>query len=74
MSILRLLRRHKVEERTGKSRAGIYESMDAVTFPRPVKFGPRAVAWVESEIDDWLRQRIAERDGDDRKGTAKANC
>ena len=65
MGIPRLIRRHEVEKRTGKSRAGIYESMDAGTFPRPVKIGPRAVAWVESEIDDWLRQRIAERDGDE---------
>ena len=38
--------------------------MDAGRFPRPVKIGPRAVAWVESEIDDWLRQRIADRDND----------
>ena len=67
MSTLRLLRRHEVEERTGKSRAGIYESMDAGTFPRPVKIGPRAVGWVETEVNDWLRQRIAERDSDDQK-------
>lgn len=71
MGISRLIRRHEVENRTGKSRAGIYESMDAGTFPRPVKIGPRAVAWVESEINDWLRQRIADRDSDDQLNNAE---
>ena len=67
----RVIRRHEVEKRTGKSRAGIYESMDAGTFPRPVRIGPRAVGWIESEIDDWLRQRIADRDSDDQFNNAE---
>ncbi len=62
MSITRLLRRPEVENLTGLSRARIYEKMAKGDFPRPVKTGARAVAWVESEIADWQRQRIAERD------------
>ena len=62
MSITRLLRRPDVENLTGLSRARIYEKMAQGDFPRPVKTGVRAVAWVESEIADWQRQRIAERD------------
>jgi prophage regulatory protein len=31
-------------------------------FPAPVKLGENTNAWVESEIDMWLQQRIAERD------------
>ena len=49
-----------------------YEMMGKGQAPKHVKLGPRAVAWVESEIDEWLRRRIAERDGDDQKRTAKA--
>ena len=62
MTIPRLLRRPEVETITGLSRASIYEKMDEGVFPRPVKTGVRAVAWVESEIADWNRERIAERD------------
>ena len=62
MTIPRLLRRPAVEAITGLSRASIYEKMNEGVFPRPVKTGVRAVAWVESEIADWNRQRIAERD------------
>ena len=31
-------------------------------FPPPVKLGENTNAWVESEIDGWLQQRVAERD------------
>lgn len=62
MTVTRLLRRPEVENLTGLSRASIYEKMAEGYFPRPVKTGARAVAWVESEIADWQRQRIAERD------------
>jgi prophage regulatory protein len=27
-------------------------------FPRPYSLGARAVAWLESEIDDWIDSRI----------------
>lgn len=34
-------------------------------FPRRVKLGERGrVAWVESEIEEWLHDRIAARDAD----------
>ncbi|HAN9319633.1 TPA: AlpA family phage regulatory protein, partial [Escherichia coli] len=29
-------------------------------FPQSVKIGARAIAFIESEIDDWIDQRIAE--------------
>ena len=63
MSVTRLLRRQEVENLTALSRASIYEKMSQGDFPLPVKTGVRAVAWVESEIADWQRKRIAERDG-----------
>jgi predicted DNA-binding transcriptional regulator AlpA len=26
-------------------------------FPRPVRLGPRDRAWIDTEIEDWIRQR-----------------
>jgi len=57
-----LLRRKEVERRTGLSRSGIYALMDKGEFPRPVKLGPRSVAWPEHEIQEWNGNRIRERD------------
>ncbi|GAA4714857.1 AlpA family transcriptional regulator [Sphingomonas lutea] len=55
----RLLRLNAVKEITGLSRSSIYADL---TFPRPVKIGERAVAWVEDEIGAWISDRIAGRD------------
>jgi prophage regulatory protein len=32
-------------------------------FPKPVKPGEQTVAWIEGEIDQWLEDRAAEREG-----------
>jgi prophage regulatory protein len=31
-------------------------------FPPPIALGDNRVGWIESEIEDWLLQRIAARD------------
>ena len=67
MPTFRLIRRPEVEARSGYSTSTLYEEIATGKFPRPVKIGSRAVAWVESEIDEWIQQRIAERDSDDQK-------
>ncbi len=55
-----LIRLPDVQRRTGYSKAWIYRLMSQGKFPTSVKIGSRAIAFVESEIDDWVNQRIAE--------------
>jgi prophage regulatory protein len=31
-------------------------------FPKRIRLGPNRVGWIESEVIDWLQQRIADRD------------
>jgi prophage regulatory protein len=33
-------------------------------FPRPIRIGLNRVGFVESEVDEWLRNRVAERDAE----------
>jgi predicted DNA-binding transcriptional regulator AlpA len=40
----------------------IRQLVAAGKFPRPIKIGSNRVAFVEEEIDAWLRARAAERD------------
>ncbi len=54
----RFLRLPEVLERTGLSRSTIYVRRAEGKFPRPVSLGGRAVGWVESEMDDWIEERI----------------
>ena len=55
----RLLRRRQVEEITGMARSSIYRLMQDGDFPPPVRVGPAAVRWRESDITGWLESRPA---------------
>ncbi|MBE0625477.1 MAG: AlpA family transcriptional regulator [Burkholderiales bacterium] len=52
------LRRKQVETRTGLSRSTIYQYIKDGVFPKPVLLGPRAVGWLESEVSDWIAERV----------------
>ncbi len=54
----KFLRFPEVEDITGKSRPTIYRDIEAGTFPKPIKIGPRAVAWPSSVIQKWIDDRI----------------
>jgi len=51
-----------VKARTGLSRSEIYRRVAIGIFPRPVKIGERASAWVTDEVSAFIASRIAERD------------
>ena len=53
----RVIRLKEVIHRTGLGRSTIYRWMGEGKFPKAVKLGGHAVAWVEQEIDRWLTDR-----------------
>lgn len=55
---LSIIRRSRVEERTGLSRSTIYDRIRAGTFPAPISLGAKAVGWIEAEIDGWLAAQV----------------
>ncbi|AWO80699.1 helix-turn-helix transcriptional regulator [Serratia marcescens] len=59
-----LIRLPEVQRRTGYSKAWIYRLLKESRFPKSVKIGSRAIAFVESEIDEWINQRITESRGE----------
>ncbi|CAO97477.1 helix-turn-helix transcriptional regulator [Erwinia tasmaniensis] len=59
-----LIRMPEVLRRIGLGKAWVYKLISQGIFPKPVKIGSRSIAFVESEIDAWINQRIAERDGE----------
>ncbi|OJH81918.1 helix-turn-helix transcriptional regulator [Serratia marcescens] len=63
-----LIRLPEVIKRTGISKTTIYELINEKRFPSQVKIGTRAVAFIESEIDEWFvnlintsRNKLAEK-------------
>ena len=56
---LAILRLKEVIQRIGLSRSTIYQRMSEGTFPESISLGDRAIGWLESDIEAWLRQQIA---------------
>lgn len=54
-----MLRIRDVCQRTALSKSQLYRLVDELSFPAPVRLGRRACAWVEAEVEQWLRERIA---------------
>ena len=59
---MKLIRLNRVIDCTGMARSTIYKYMADGSFPRPVSLGSRSVAWVESEVYEWINNRIKIRD------------
>lgn len=60
--IPRFLSRKKTSGALGISEVHLHRLVKAGKFPKPVKLGRNRVGWLESEVAEWLNQRIAERD------------
>jgi prophage regulatory protein len=54
----KFLRLSEVRNRVPYSRSTIYQLISQGKFPQPINLGARAVAWLESDIDQWMTNRI----------------
>jgi prophage regulatory protein len=59
---LQFIRLPEVRRLTGLSKSTVYRLIDQDRFPRPVPLGLRTVGWVQHEVVEWQRQRVALRD------------
>lgn len=54
----RLLRLKEVVEIVGFGHSHIYELMKVNKFPRPIKLGPKNVAWLSNQITAWKKEAV----------------
>ena len=59
---MRVLKVPQVLEQTGLGRSSLFQAVQEGRFPKQVKIGPRSVGWVEDEVQEWIKERVAERD------------
>ena len=57
----RFIRLPEVLYTTGLSRSTVYEMMSRRQFPAQVFLGGKNVAWLASEVELWMDERIANR-------------
>lgn len=67
-TISNILRLTVVLQRTGLSRSSLYTYINAGTFPKPISLGARCVGWLETEINNWIQQRITASRGGNTHG------
>ncbi|MBV8848177.1 MAG: AlpA family phage regulatory protein [Methylobacteriaceae bacterium] len=53
----------EVERRVNRSRWWIRNEINAGRFPKPVPINGRRIEFVDQEIDRWMDEQIAKRDG-----------
>lgn len=53
-----ILRLRQVQLRIGLSRSTIYSMIKNGKFKAPIKLGPRAIGWLESDVEEFIIQRI----------------
>ena len=68
----RFLSMRVVLDRVGLSKSHLYRKIKLGEFPQPVPLAPGRVAFLESEIEDWMESRlrlriVATDDGDGEK-------
>jgi prophage regulatory protein len=59
---MRFLSKKQVRETVLYSPAHIARLEQAGKFPKRIQLGPGRVGWVEDEVQEWMRHRVAERD------------
>ena len=54
-----VLRLPEVKQQTGLSRSAIYQRITDNNFPKSINLGGRAVGWLASDIQVWIKSRLA---------------
>ena len=63
-----LIRLREVMKITGFSRSQIYKLINIGEFPKQIQISPGSVAWLESELETWMKERIRLSRDDDTQG------
>lgn len=59
---MRIIRLKEVTHLTGLARSTIYKYLAEGRFPKTVPLMGRSVGFLESEVQEWILERINERD------------
>jgi len=55
---MRILKLNDVKQKTGLGRSSIYKCMAENRFPKQLKLGLRGVGWLESDVEQWIADKV----------------
>ncbi len=64
---MKFLRQPVVEDISGLSGSTIWNRVSQGKFPKPIKIGVQAVAWIDLEVYEWQKQMIEASRGSEKK-------
>ncbi|WP_343724875.1 AlpA family transcriptional regulator [Herbaspirillum huttiense] len=56
-----ILKTKDVLKKTAIGRTTLHRKVKEGSFPAPIELGPHSVGWVESEVDEWIKERMNSR-------------
>jgi prophage regulatory protein len=62
---MQFLRIRKVTEMVGFSKSTIYARVRDGSFPKPITLGPQSVAFLESDVLDWMKRKVTQHNSAD---------
>jgi prophage regulatory protein len=57
----KLIKKEEVMKNTSLPHSTLYRYINQGLFPKPVKLGPRSVAWFEDEVEAWIKNLNRQR-------------
>jgi prophage regulatory protein len=58
---MKFLKLPQVISITGLSRSAVYQAISEGRFPKQINLGARSIAFLESEVQEWMEECIANR-------------
>jgi prophage regulatory protein len=59
--LTRILKKPEVLKLVPISNGYLYELIRKGQFPKPISLGSRAVGWVDTEVQEWVENKITQR-------------
>ena len=60
---MRFIKLPQVISITGLSRSAVYQAISEGRFPKQINLGARSIAFLESEVQEWMEACVANRKG-----------
>ena len=60
---MRFIKLPQVISITGLSRSAVYQAISEGRFPKQINLGVRSIAFLESEVQEWMEACVANRRG-----------
>jgi len=54
----KIIRMPRVREMTGLGTTAIYDRIKLGTFPKQINLGRRAIGFLESDVQNWISERV----------------